>query len=122
MPGEGNKFKPKTKNGKSIIDNVKEILEMSPEARNNDRILMAYYWAVVDEVDFRSFDSFVETFAKATPPSSLQRSRQLINYECAEETYLPTDEKILKQRIEKAEVMRSKHGRMKLLGDVNHGG
>lgn len=109
----------KSKNGKTLVQNVKEILESLPEARNNDRVLMAYYWGVIDEVDFRSFDTFVDTFSIATPPSSIQRARQIVNYEAVEGNFLPTDEKILKQRQHKAEVMRTKHGRMNMLGEVN---
>lgn len=109
----------KAKNGKTVSQNVREILREVPEARNNDRILMTYYWAVVDEVEFDDFDEFLETFSKATPPSSIQRARQLINYEAFEENLLPTNEKILKLRLRKAEIMRDKHERIKLLGGVN---
>lgn len=108
-----------SKNGKTLVQNVREILENLPEARNNDRVLMAYYWGVVDEVDFRSFDSFIDTFANATPPSSIQRARQMVNYECDYDNFLPTDEKVLRLRQHKAEVMRTKHGRIEMLGDVN---
>lgn len=106
----------KAKNGKTVTENVREILTLVPEARNNDRLLFAYYWAIVDEVDFEDFDNFLEDFAKATPPSSIQRARQTINYEAPEENLLPTEEAVLAQRMAKAEVMRSKHERIRLLG------
>jgi hypothetical protein len=112
----------KAKNGLTIAENVRSILRTFPEARNNDNLLFAYYWGLIDEVDFEGdFDSFMEGFKYATPPSSLQRVRQLINYEAIEDNYLPTNEKVRKLRTEKAEVMRTKHGRMMLLGDVNNG-
>ena len=65
------------------------------------------------------FDEYLESFAKATPPSSIQRARQMINYEAFEENLLPTNPKILRMRQHKAEIMRDKHERIKLLGGVN---
>lgn len=111
----------KAKNGKTVVENVREILREIPEARNNDRLLMVYYWSVVDDIDFAGgdFEDFENAFANATPPSSIQRARQIINYEAFEENLLPTNEKILKLRLHKAEIMRDKHERMKLLGGVN---
>lgn len=107
----------KAKNGKTIKQNVVDLLKAFPEARNNDRELFALYWALVDEVDFSGdFDSFLETFRRATPSASIQRARQIINYEDYHENLLPTDEGILKHRLKKAELMRNKHERMKLLG------
>jgi DUF438 domain-containing protein len=110
----------KAKNGKTVTQNVREILTELPEARNNDRLLFIYYWAVVDDIDFEHvhFESLLEDFAKATPPSSIQRARQIINYEAPEENLLPTNPKILELRRRKAEIMRDKHERMKRLGGV----
>lgn len=108
----------KAKNGKTVIENVREILRELPEARNNDRLLFAYYWAVVDEVEFDDFEGFIDTFAKATPPSSIQRARQIINYEAPTDNFLPTNDKILKIRRDMAETMRNKHERIKKLGGV----
>jgi hypothetical protein len=109
----------KARNGKTVTENVREILRELPEARNNDRLLMAYYWAVVDEVDFEGdFEDFTDSFAKATPPSSIQRARQMINYEAPDENLLPTNPRIKKLREKKAQIMRDKHERIKLLGRV----
>lgn len=111
----------KAKNGKTVVENVREILMELPEARNNDRLLFVYYWAVVDDIEFAGgdFDDFIEEFANATPPSSIQRARQMINYEAPEENLLPTNPRILKLRQKKAEIMRDKHERMKRLGGVS---
>jgi hypothetical protein len=107
----------KAKNGKTIVQNVQDILDAFPEARNNDRILFAYYWAAIDEVEFEEgYESFVESYKNATPPSSIQRARQMINYEAPDKNYLPTDPRILKMRQEKSNIMSDKYGRMKMLG------
>lgn len=109
----------KAKNGKTVVENVTDILRNFPETRNNDRLLMAYYWAAIDEIDFDGdMDEFLDGFKTATPPSSIQRARQMVNYEAIEDNFLPTDEKILKDRLHKAQVMKDKHERIRLLGDV----
>lgn len=100
----------KAKNGLSITENVRELLAKFPETRENDRILFSYYWALIDEVDFSSFDSFLETFVNATQPATISRSRQRINYEAKEnqERYLPRDETVIIRRLEKGYFVRKK--------------
>lgn len=88
------------RDGNSVIANVSKILEKFPEARNDDKVLFAYYWYMFDNVNLDGdADDFVETFKHATPPSSIQRARQRLQYEGKEpQKYLPTDETILKYR------------------------
>lgn len=109
----------KAKNGKTIVQNVIDILRAFPEARDNDRILMSYYWAAIDEVEFDgNFKDYINSFKFATPPSSIQRARQMINYEAESENFLPNDPAVLKRRKEMQAVMTEKHGRMNRLGSV----
>ncbi len=100
----------KAKNGLSITQNVRDLLAKFPETRENDKVLYAYYWALIDEVDFNSFDSFLESFVNATQPATISRSRQRINYEAKEnqERYLPRDESVITRRLEKGYFVRKK--------------
>lgn len=106
---------PKAKNGKTVKQNVLDILGTFPETRNNDRLLFAYYWGAVDDIDFENgFGGFIDSFATATPPSGIQRVRQMINYDdIADENYLPTDPAILAYRKKMAQDLRVEHAKRK---------
>jgi hypothetical protein len=106
----------KSKNKKTIKENVKTILQEVPESRNNDRVLFMYYWALFDEVDFEcfSFDTVLDQMRFCTPPSAIQRVRQILQHEMGE--FTATDVKVKTFRERKEQVMRLKHERMKELG------
>lgn len=106
----------KSKNGKTIKENVKTLLREIPEARNNDRVLFMYYWALFDEVEFETadFDSLLGQMRTSTPPSAIQRCRQILQHEAGE--YQATDTRIKSLRERKEQVMRSKHQRMREYG------
>ena len=93
----------KGRNAKTIRENVKTLLKKFPETRNNDKLLFSYYWYMFDQVDFDgNVDDFVETFQKATPPSSIQRQRQSLQYENEDmKKYQPTDPSVLIYRKKK---------------------
>jgi hypothetical protein len=83
---------------KKTRDKVKFIMQEYPDTRNNDNLLCATYWRVVDEVEDLAGVQFV------TPAEAIRRSRQLIN---ADGLLLATDEKVLEKRRQKAKEMRA---------------
>jgi hypothetical protein len=94
----------KAKNGKTVKDNVKTILIRFPETRDDDKLLFAYYWFMIDKVNLEgNADEFVETFRNsATPPSSIQRQRQILQYESDEMSkYQPTNPNVYMNRKKK---------------------
>ena len=66
---------------KSVRENVLEILKEYPESRGEDKVLLTYYWYLVDGVKFEGIQEFAATFKDATPQGSITRARRYIQYD-----------------------------------------
>jgi hypothetical protein len=74
------------KAGRTIRDNVETILRCYPDTRNDDKLLLLYYWAIIDGIEFgEEFESQFKV--QATMPESITRARRLIQ---EEGLFLPT--------------------------------
>jgi hypothetical protein len=63
----------------TVVENVKRILYQFPETRNNDKLLLSYYWTLIDEVDTTSVDGFMRDYhRKATTPETITRARRVV--------------------------------------------
>ena len=75
-----------------VKQQVQEVLEVSTESRNSDKVL---WWLIAQEFygvgDYLTF----ETFRECPPFESVSRCRRKLN---EGGLFLPTDEKIAKQR------------------------
>lgn len=76
---------------KSVRENVFNILKEYPESRGDDKILLTYYWFLIDGVKFDGIQEFAATFKDATPEGSITRARRFIQYDNSYvgERYLP---------------------------------
>lgn len=72
-------------------ENVLNILKEYPEARGDDKILLTYYWYLIDGVKFDGIQEFAATFKTATPDGTITRARRYIQYDkrYTGERYLP---------------------------------
>lgn len=71
--------------GKTILNNVEDILRKYPNTRGDDKLLIACYWREIDKLTALNMD-FVNY---STPSESITRARRLIQ---ANGMYLPSDE------------------------------
>lgn len=63
----------------TVVENVKSILSLFPETRNNDKLLLSYYWTLIDEVDTSSIEAFMSDYhRKATTPETITRARRVV--------------------------------------------
>ena len=81
---------------RNVLQDIKEckyrvahILEYFPEARNNDNLLCAMYWKMVDQIEV------VDDMIHATSAEAITRARRKLN---EEGRYLPTCKEVLKKR------------------------
>ncbi|MEM2566932.1 MAG: hypothetical protein QXH20_00450 [Candidatus Bathyarchaeia archaeon] len=78
----------KPANLKDVETCVRYILAHYPNTRNNDKLLMLYYWQTIDQIPIPK--TFWHDFlTKATHPETIRRTRQKIQ---AQGNYLPTPE------------------------------
>jgi hypothetical protein len=81
---------------KTIVENVKDILRNSVEARNSDKELMVKYWEKFDNINMSDGMMSVKAFVLlSTPSGSIVRSRRLIQ---SNGEFLPTDESVIRMR------------------------
>ncbi|PEL24360.1 hypothetical protein [Bacillus toyonensis] len=67
---------------KNVRQNVEELLQHYPEARENDKLLLLLYWQKVDMVRFSNGDiSVIDFLFKATPSESITRARRKVQEE-----------------------------------------
>ncbi|AKQ08620.1 hypothetical protein [Bacillus phage vB_BceS-M2] len=101
----------------SVKDNVRKLLEKYPQARNNDKLLFAVYWYEVDKVNMTNgFDTFLKTFNKSTPSSSIQRARQILQYEDKDKEKYRAKPEVEIGRKRAAQMMQDEAERENLLG------
>jgi hypothetical protein len=81
----------------TIRQNVELLLQKYPALRNDDKILIAYYWKEVDKLDFTNVQNFIIGMVggKSTPMESITRARRLIQ---ADGLYIPTDPDVIMKR------------------------
>lgn len=77
----------KTMNKRTVKQNVESILSAVEDARNDDKLLLLFYWKTIDKIDFDNFG--VEFIQKGTASESITRARRLIQQEGR---FLPKDE------------------------------
>ena len=81
---------------KTIVENVKDILSNSIEARNSDKELMVKYWEKFDNINMSEGKMSIKAFVLlSTPPESIVRSRRLVQ---SNGEFLPTDESVIRMR------------------------
>lgn len=77
---------------RTVTENVAKIMKEYPESRDDDKVLLTYFWYLVDEVQFDGISAFAESFRAATPEGTITRARRHIHYDpkYKGERYLPT--------------------------------
>lgn len=80
---------------KNVRSNVRTILELYPETRENSSALHVMYWLEIDKANPENFfDRYINQ--DLTSPESIDRSRRYIQYELGE--FLPDNQNIIKKR------------------------
>ena len=87
---------------KKIRENVTDLLEHYPEARNSDTYLLILYWRLCDRLGGIGFVPWEEV-DRATSFESIRRVRQKIQ---ADGAFLPTRIEVLERRKKREEDMR----------------
>ncbi len=61
----------------TVVRNVRKLLILYPETRTNDKLLLSYYWRLIDKLDFSNMESFMQDYiGKATIPETITRARR----------------------------------------------
>jgi len=91
---EGNLYNKKLASLKVAEEKVAWLLQRYPKLRNNDKLLVFYYWKYVNVVNFNLLnDNMIDSL---TSSETIRRVRQKIQNEYR--MFLPTDEIVIKRR------------------------
>ncbi|OAJ74622.1 hypothetical protein AYJ08_00450 [Brevibacillus sp. SKDU10] len=66
----------------TVVRNVRKLMILFPETRTNDKLLLSYYWRLIDKLDFSNMESFMHDYIeKATIPETISRARRFAQKE-----------------------------------------